>query len=572
MPDSSSQVTLPSQSGIPTKASALDSGSELCETRRRHRRNHRDCDSVAGSFRRIKTITVTDFKFRFRRASGLVLLLAIAAGVYLMVPDVRTGSTLMQVGGRRVLYNSASVALGTAMFCSILLMLFGYYLVSNSFRRDIISRTGLIIAATPVLNAEYIVGKFLGGVAYLSAVMVATMLSSMVMFLLRGEGPLEPLVFLSTYALLAIPGILFCAGIALMFESIPFLSGRFGDVLYFFVWTAVVSLPATFSELQTPPRWVDPLDILGVKLLIQEMWLQFHTTAVSVGQTTFDPSKPAIVFPGIVMHWDAVMNRCLAFIFPGIFLTIATLAFHRFNPEKTKYSVRNTRRNPVARSNAALKPLTRFLHPFAIPHSGAPSFLNAISADVFATLILSPLIPIAAIVIAVLSLVLDVTDLQEGLIPVIVVVIILSVADIATRDFQYRTLPLVFSAPKLKANYVGWKFISALVLTFCFTAIPIMRLMVLHPVSGTSLLVGSCFMAGCAIGFAVLTRSRKLFIVLFLMLFYISLNARDEPLLDFAGFNGRGTLAVQIGYLALTIMVMGTTVLIYRLRSERDRE
>ena len=125
------------------------------------------------SLARILAIVRTDFLFRFRRTAAVVALFVVAAGVYLIVPDISTGRTLIQIDGRRVLYNSAAVALGTGTFCALFLSLLGYYLVSNSFRRDIVSRTGYIIAATRVSNAEYMVGKFLGNIVYLTAIMTA---------------------------------------------------------------------------------------------------------------------------------------------------------------------------------------------------------------------------------------------------------------------------------------------------------------------------------------------------------------------------------------------------------------
>src|ERR1700690_1723142 len=174
----------------------------------------------------------TDILFRFRRTAAIVTLLVAAAGVYLIVPDPATGMTLMEIQGVRVLYTSAAVALGTGMFCAIILIVAGYYLVANSFRRDLISRTGFVIAATQVTDSQYILGKFLGSTLYLTTVMLACMMSAMFMFLIRGEGPLQPFVFLSIYAWLVLPVVAFCSAAALAFESLPALSGRMGDLLY----------------------------------------------------------------------------------------------------------------------------------------------------------------------------------------------------------------------------------------------------------------------------------------------------------------------------------------------------
>jgi len=75
-----------------------------------------------------------------------------------------------------------------------------------------------------------IFGKFLGNVVFLSSFVGGYMVVSMVMQLVRGEAPLEPLIFLKQYAIMTPATIVFVSVTAIVFESIPFLSGRFGDV------------------------------------------------------------------------------------------------------------------------------------------------------------------------------------------------------------------------------------------------------------------------------------------------------------------------------------------------------
>lgn len=174
---------------------------------------------MAESFVRISAIARAEIRFRFRRTTSLVAWLVVAALVYIIIPNPKTGWALMRISGMRVWYNSAAVALGTGVFCSLILSFAGYYLVSNSLRRDIISRTGTIIAATPMTNLECLGGKFIGNLTYLSSIPLACMVSAMLMFLLRGESSVEPLVFLSTYVWLIGPVVVFCSAIALAFES-----------------------------------------------------------------------------------------------------------------------------------------------------------------------------------------------------------------------------------------------------------------------------------------------------------------------------------------------------------------
>ena len=189
---------------------------------------------IDGSVGRIAAIVRADFLIRFRRLSTVVVFLLLSGFAYVWIPDPATGRTLMQINGARVLYNSAAIGMATSMLASMFVGLFGFYVISNAVRRDIDSRCGYVIASTTMRTSEYIIGKFLGNVVFLSTFMGGYMVASMAMLLVRGEAPLEPLIFMKQYAIMVPSTIVFVSVVAIVFESIPFLSGRFGDVAYFF--------------------------------------------------------------------------------------------------------------------------------------------------------------------------------------------------------------------------------------------------------------------------------------------------------------------------------------------------
>ena len=176
---------------------------------------------MAPLLRQVLSIAATDVRLRLRRPSTLWLILILSGMAYLLIPDPSTGSALMVVDGARALYTSQVVALATAGLASLFLTFAGFYLASNTIRRDLIARTGGIIAATPVSSGAYLTGKFLGGAAYLGLITAVYVLNVMAMHLLRGEGPLEPFTYFLTYALALGPAIIVVAALALMFECVP---------------------------------------------------------------------------------------------------------------------------------------------------------------------------------------------------------------------------------------------------------------------------------------------------------------------------------------------------------------
>ena len=68
---------------------------------------------AAGRLGRIAAIVGADFRIRFRRVSTLVIFLLVSFSAYLWVPDPATGRALLQVGGRRAVYNSAAIGMAT---------------------------------------------------------------------------------------------------------------------------------------------------------------------------------------------------------------------------------------------------------------------------------------------------------------------------------------------------------------------------------------------------------------------------------------------------------------------------
>jgi hypothetical protein len=117
-------------------------------------------------------------------------------------------------------------------------------------------------------SGEYLFGKFLGNVLFLTAFLGGFMLSSMAMLIVRGEAPVEPLVFLEQYLLLTPAAVVFVSAAAVLFESIPFLSGKLGDVAYFFFWLAAIGLVASNEAGHHGIGWVRYFDFTGFGFMI----------------------------------------------------------------------------------------------------------------------------------------------------------------------------------------------------------------------------------------------------------------------------------------------------------------
>ena len=175
------------------------------------------------SLARLGAIVSADVMIRLRRPSTAFMFVLISIIAYMWVPPLSSGRTLMQIGESRVFYDSAAIGMGTALIAAMFVGLVGFYVVSNAIRRDVETRCGFVIASTSMRGREYLAGKFLGNVAFLSIFTAGFMLTAMGMVVVRGEAPLEPLVFAWQYFVLLPPTITNVSAIAIAFEATPLL-------------------------------------------------------------------------------------------------------------------------------------------------------------------------------------------------------------------------------------------------------------------------------------------------------------------------------------------------------------
>ena len=519
---------------------------------------------MSEGFVRIAAITNADFRIRFRKASTAAIFLVLCITAYLWIPDPSTGRALLQMNEQRALYNSPALALATASLCNILLGLVGYYMVSNSIGRDTRTRTGFVIASTNVKNWEYLTGIFFGNLIFLSIVVFGFMLSCMVMQLIRGEAPIDFASFAWHYLILIPPMVVFVSAISVLFESARWLSGRFGDLVYFFVWMFVLAFVAITTEKTAGRPWTSYFDTYSFAFMLESVKKITHSDGLSIGSTSFDRTKPPFIFPGISLSLSWIYARVSSTLYPVVFVPMALLFFNRFNPLKVKASQVGNKRSLLGRANALIRPITVPLFSITGSFSSKPNLLQAIVSELFLTLQLYPLTVFLFAGFLIASVVSSVNGLQMKVLPAIFVATALILADLATRERRSGTTSMIESMPLLKPNFVWWKLGTACALMLLFTTIPVVRLLISHPTSGLSLLIGSVFLASCATALGIASGNPKTFIVCFLMFLYVVMNDGGKtPGFDFAGWFGVATTAVRIKYLLLTALMTGVSAADY---------
>ena len=454
---------------------------------------------------RIGAIVRADFLIRFRRVSTAVIFVVLSAIAYFWIPDPRTGRALIQINGQRALYNSAAIGMATALLASIFIGLIGFYVVSNAIRRDLLSRCGFVAASTTMRSSEYIFGKFLGNVVFLTTFIAGFGAVSMAMIPVRGEAPLQPWVFIQQYLLLTPPVIIFVSALAILFEAVPFLSGKFGDVAYFFLWAMSMTVVVAITEKGGNPAGLASFfDFNGFGFLWTYMHAITRDGSLSIGATSFDANQPVYVFQGLKANSAWLIRRIAAGITPLVFVGAAMLFFHRFDPVRVRHSVRHNGAHLFSRINVRFKFLTR---------------------------IAGRLMPVGR--------------------------------SSPTRSCRSAAGRSSFLRPRLQPMFVIWKFGACALAALGVLAIPIAKSSAL-PLAA---ITGSLFIAAAAVALGVISNTPKTFTVLFLTFWYVVVNDKGMTrALDFAGFFGKANGAVIAAYAAIAMVMLAAAEVVHRRR------
>ncbi len=514
---------------------------------------------MSGRGSRLAAVIAADLRIRFRRMSTLVIFLLLSGLAYVWVPAPATGSTLMVIAGKRALYNSAAIGVGTASLAAIFIGLAGFYVVSNAIRRDVTSRCGFVIASTTMRGTEYLFGKFAGNVVFLTTFMTGFMLTSMAMLLVRGEAPLQPLLFIWQYVMLVPPVIMFVSGVAILFEAVPFLSGKFGDVAYFFLWAGATGVVGAMIESGRDPGLAAYFDFTGFGFLIDTIRRTLHTTSVSIGHTTFDASKGVFVFSGLRLDPAWILPRIASTLMPVALVFVARPFFHRFDPARVRQSAQKSGRNWLTRLGALAKPIGRVTWRLA-PRRG-DSLFAASWTDALMSVTAAPLTLVMAIGLAIASIAAP----ARAVMPLAFAAAAIVIADIACREKRAGTIGLVFMSPRLKSNFVAWKLMSSAWTALFVLLVPSLRLVVGSPSSAIYAIGGIVFIVAFATMLGIVSSNPKTFLILFLTFWYVVVNDGGHMrALDFAGWNGIATPAVLVVYATLSVAAIAAAELFHR--------
>ncbi len=274
-------------------------------------------------------IARADFLERVRRYSFLVTLAFTLYAAF----EANRGNIVVSVGDYRGVYNSAWLGLLLSMTATVLITLVGFYVIKNTVERDRQTGVGQILASTPLGRLTYLAGKALSNFAVVGVIAAILLCAAFAMQMWRGEvAGADVRKLVAPFLILTMPALAFLAALAVLFECVPGLRGGFGNVFYFFFWTALLG-----AGIQTHLGY---LDLMGAGFIQQSVVERAQRLPGYKGGFSFQigphqgRTLQAFVWGGF--HWTAaaVLPRMVWLLFAVLTLLLAAAFFDRFDASR----------------------------------------------------------------------------------------------------------------------------------------------------------------------------------------------------------------------------------------------
>jgi len=486
-------------------------------------------------------LVIADVRERTRRYS---FLLTLGATIYLGYL-VFIGNLTPRLGDYRGECNAAWVGTTMAMTCTLMLCMLGFYLVKNALARDRQTRVGQIIAAAPISNTAYIAGKIISNFLVLSSMIVLVMLFAGIGVLIDGvEGGFNLWALVAPFVFISLPVLAFISAIAVLFETVRWLRGSFGNVVYFIgIMTLLPLGMETANSL---------FDFAGLGLFEPSMRAAAQAAYPDAGAMPFNLNPES--WPNIrYFHWagyDWTTELLTIRIFwvgvALLFAALAVICFNRFDPAKERTG--SKRRRPVAApaaletsiSRESVKPVTAWTTPL-VRRYNIVHMLRAELRLMVKGYHWSWYAGAAGLLIAQLA---SPYGVMRGYIaPLSWAWPIAIWSSMGTREARFNTGQLLFSSPAPLKRQLPATWMAGMLIVVAAGGGAFLRAFIAGDWPYlAALLVGAVFIPTLALTLGVVGGSKKLFEVAYMLLWYLG-PMNHMPILDFMGGGGTAQAA-----------------------------
>ncbi len=511
-----------------------------------------------------------DFLERVRRYS---FLLTLGFSVYLGYA-VYAGQISLRVGNYRGVENSAWLGTVMGLVATVFITLTGFYVVKNSIQRDRQTRVGQILATTPISKSFYTLAKALSNFAVLAVMVLVLALGAVVIQLSHHEDlSIDFAALLAPVLVLGLSAVAVTAALAVLFESLPGLSGGVGNILYFFLWTFLTTISVATMTHSAPGdiRHVFA-DFTGMASTMGQMQQQVRAldslyqggVSFTLGNLQGAPTR-TFLWTGIDWTPALLLSRATMAAIAFLIALFAAVFFDRFDPARASW---------LPARNRPPRPGPEEAVPAVLPTQAqkatAPAHLTPVSAAGghfrFFALVAAELrlllrghgwwwyLGAAGLFIACLSSPLDAA--RSGVLLAAWLWPVLLWSQMGAREALFSTGPLIFSAPRAVPRQLLATYAAGVLVALLTGGGVGLHLVFARDFAGLAAwAAGALFIPALALALGVTTGSRKFFEALYTAWWYVG-PAHHTPQLDFMGTTAQSS--TPGAYLAAAALLLAS--------------
>jgi hypothetical protein len=505
-------------------------------------------------------LLVADLRQRTRSLRFWVVALAMLVAAWWCMPPLEAGYMVVAIGDHhRGYYSSAWIGMVLAML-SMVWGLVGFYLVRGTVQRDFETRVWQLLGTTSMRRSAYLLAKWASHLVVMGGLALATLVVGLVAQQVRAEDTHIDLWELAKPTLfIALPTLAVSASLAIWFDLIPRLRRTAGNVVFFFVWMALLTTGATGIQHGQRERaagvvtveqpWSSDLPAMQVM-----QWSIEHQIARGLPEKTrlegFCVGCGGVTEPTARFAWDhwevspgTLWGRVL---WLAVALASVLLAVPLLDWAAARVAVPAT--TDGQRAPRSLRWLRAVLRPLQATPTGV-----LVAAELFVVLRVRPLWwwaawpalwgvqafgPRHAVALAMLAswtLLLDVFS-RTGL-----------------RDHEHRTLELVATAPGALRRLLAARATMLVGLAWAATAPGLLHESLAHPAMAATASVLGASIALWGLATATLARNSRPFELVFLVVAYAT--TQGAPWLD-AAARGNGVALTHLAGIGVAAAIL----------------
>jgi len=519
----------------------------------------------------IYSIIKADYLQRTRSYAFLITMAITIYAAYSFVPPPSAHYTTLTIVGFKGVYNSAWVGHLSAMMTTVMLSLYGFFLVTGGIKKDIDTEVGLIIATTPISNFGYLLSKMLSNFLVLMTIVGCTFAVSIAMFFLRSSGyPFVISDFIVPFILLALPALLLISAIAVVAEVFLGKRAILQYIGFMFLFGAIIG-HARGETNDNIAVITDPFGIHTMTTSIQnQVANEFHThiDGVSMG-FTFHRKENAFrtfVWQGITWTPVFILSRFLWIAISLALVYISSFFFHRFD---FKQPVQKKKKATQYADHAPSIPTV----PSGITMASLPPIVKNYSIIPLVKTELMLLIRkgskwfwliSAGLCVSMLFAPLDVA--HTYLLPILWFLQVTRLSELATKEKTNRLHYFTWSSYKPLQRMLPAQILAGVVLMLTLaTPIIVRYLLVPNGFAVVNILLGAVFIVLLAVCMGIVSGGKKLYEIAFFLITYML--TQKLPLADYLGAINHNN---HILYVVLMLNV-ALCVISFRVRSYQAR-